>query len=269
VPDEGGDSNDSRGPDRGSDVRVHIASINTARVTELTVRTMHHFAGAPFTLVVGDGGSTDGSLEMLRKLEAEGWLTLEVAPEGRTHAAWLDKWFAECPARYAVFADSDVEFLRPGWLRDMLDAAHRSGAALVATRIQARGGTAYRHPATGVERILAERPEPWLMMIDVEQTRGVLDTGFAYRDETRPDGTKVGYDTSAAFFRDLQAAGMTYVEMPESFAHAYHHYGSMSWQRTGDRRMPIARRAKQAAKHARAFLAIYRARLRCRTPVSA
>ena len=105
------------------DVRVHIASINTARVTELCIRTMHRYAGYPFTLVVGDGGSTDGSLEMLRRLERQGWLELEVAPNGRLRTEWLDHWFAECSERLAVFSDSDVEYLRPNWLREMVDAA--------------------------------------------------------------------------------------------------------------------------------------------------
>ena len=36
------------------DVQVHFASINTAAVTELCIRTMRHFAGYPFSLVVGD-----------------------------------------------------------------------------------------------------------------------------------------------------------------------------------------------------------------------
>jgi hypothetical protein len=44
------------------EVRVHVATINTAAVTELCIRTMRHTAGYPFDLVVGDGGSTDGSL---------------------------------------------------------------------------------------------------------------------------------------------------------------------------------------------------------------
>jgi glycosyltransferase involved in cell wall biosynthesis len=81
------------------DVRVHVPTINTAAVTELCIRTMRRRAGAPFELVVGDGGSTDGSLDVLRRFERDGWLTLEIAPGGRTHAAWLDKWFAECPTR--------------------------------------------------------------------------------------------------------------------------------------------------------------------------
>lgn len=243
------------------DVRVYFASINTAAVTELCIRTMREFAGYPFELVVGDCGSTDGSLEMLQRFEQRGWLELEVAPDGRRHPDWLDRWFATCSARYAVFCDSDIQFLRPGWLRGMVERAQEQDAALVATRVQARGGVPYRHPRTGARRILAERPEPWLMLIDVEKTRGVVTTSFAYRDELQPDGrTKVAFDTTAAFFRDLQAAGLRYTEMPPDFARSYHHYGSLSWQRSQDRSMPLTVRAKQTLKRARVRVNLQRAR---------
>jgi glycosyltransferase involved in cell wall biosynthesis len=249
-----------------TDVRVHVPTINTAAVTELCIRTMRRRAGAPFELVVGDGGSTDGSLDVLRHFERDGWLTLEIAPGGRTHAAWLDKWFAECPTRYALFSDSDVEFHRDGWLHDMVETARRTGAALVATRIQARGGVEYRHPQTGARRILAERPEPWLMLVDIAQTRGVVETSFAYRDEIDPNtGRKIGFDIGAAFFRDLQQAGLTYAEMPPDFARAFTHYGSMSWKRLRDQKMPIVHRARQLLKHARVRVNLTRARLHARS----
>ncbi|MGZ4735146.1 MAG: hypothetical protein ACXV8R_06035 [Acidimicrobiia bacterium] len=40
------------------EVVVHVASLNTAAATELCVRSMRHYAGHEFDLVVGDGGST-------------------------------------------------------------------------------------------------------------------------------------------------------------------------------------------------------------------
>jgi glycosyltransferase involved in cell wall biosynthesis len=228
---------------------VHVASINTKTMTELCVLSMHRYAGFDYELVVGDCGSTDGSLEMLRELEQRKVLTLEVAPDGRAHGEWLDRWFALCPARYAVFVDSDVEFLREQWLHDMVETATTTGAALVATRIQARNGVQYKHPTTGSPRVLAPRPEPWLMLIDVEQTRGVVLDGFAYRDEPPTDGgAKTAFDIGAAFFRGVERAGLLYAEMPPEFARAYRHYGGMSWQRMNDRGMPFARRMKQGAK---------------------
>ncbi len=105
-----------------ADVQVHFASINTAGVTELCIRTMRHFAGYPFSLVVGDCGSTDGSIPMLQAFAARGWLELEIAPDGRRHPDWLDQWLASCPTRYAVFCDSDIEFRRSGWSSDFAES---------------------------------------------------------------------------------------------------------------------------------------------------
>ena len=191
-----------------NEVTVHVASLNTRAVTELCIRSMRHHAGMPFDLVVGDCGSTDGSLEMLRAFERDGWLRLEVAPEGRRHPEWLDRWLAACPTRFCGFSDSDVEYRRHGWLRDLLTTAERTGAALVATRIQATGGVPYTNPVTGAQAVLCARPEPWLVLIDVERVRPVVTTSFGYTETRRPDGTLLAFDTMAAFFRDLDAAGL-------------------------------------------------------------
>ena len=221
------------------DCRVHFASINTAAVTELCIRTMREFAGYPFELVVGDCGSTDGSLEMLQRFEQRGL----AAPRGR----------ARRPAspRLARRLVGNV----PDALRGLLRLRHRVPPAELPAKdgraSPRRRGRAGRDPhpgprrrvvpapGLGARRILAERPEPWLMLIDVEQTRGVVTDSSAYRDELQPDGrTKVAYDTAAAFFRDLQSSGLRYAEMPPEFARSYRHYGSLSWQSVGDRAMP-------------------------------
>jgi hypothetical protein len=209
-------------------------------------------------MTVGDGGSTDGSVAMLRRLAAQGLIDLDVAEGGRTHAEWLDQWYTTCTERYCVFSDSDVEYRAANWLADMLAAAESSGAALVATRIQARDGVAYEHPTTGAKRTLAPRPEPWLVLIDVEQTRPHVTASFRYADRLQPDGTKVAYDVAAAFFDEFERAGLQCVEMPPSFASAYRHFGGLSWQQRG---MPLRRRLKQIAKRSYVRMRLERARL--------
>ena len=53
-------------------VTAYIANLNTARVTELCIRSMREFSGDEFALVVGDCGSTDGSLRMLERFASHG-----------------------------------------------------------------------------------------------------------------------------------------------------------------------------------------------------
>ncbi|HEY1740092.1 MAG TPA: glycosyltransferase [Acidimicrobiia bacterium] len=240
---------------------MHVASYNTAAATELCIRTARRLAGIPFAFTVGDGGSTDKSLPMLRRLAARGAIDLDVEPGGRTHAQWLDHWYATCTERYCVFSDSDVDYRAEGWLRDMVSAARNSGAALVATRIQARDGVAYQHPTTGARRTLAPRPEPWLVLIDLEQTRPHVHTSFGYVDRVQPDGSKTAYDVAAAFFAALAESPLAWIEMPPAFATAYHHFGGLSWQQAFARGVPLRRRAKQLTKRADVWLRLERARL--------
>ncbi len=245
----------------GLEVRMHVASFNTAAATELCIRSMRHTAGMPFALTVGDGGSHDRSPAMLQRYSDAGVIDLQTTSEPKTHAAWLDEWFAACPERYCGFSDSDVEYLGAGWLRAMVDCATEHNAALVATRIQARGGVEYRHPATGAQRVLAPRPEPWLLLIDTEQTRGRVHASFAYEDRMRDDGAKVAYDTAAAFFEAVEGLDLVWVEMPESFARSYRHFGGLSWNRASDRRVALQTRARQLAKRTYVWSRLQRSRL--------
>jgi hypothetical protein len=143
----------------------------------------------------------------------------------------------------------------------MVSQAKQHDAALVATRIQARDGVEYRHPATGARRILAPRPEPWLMLIDTEQTRGRVHASFAYQDRVRDGGVKVAYDTAAAFFDELDSLGLRWVEMPESFGRAYRHFGGLSWNRASDRRVALRTRARQLAKRSYVWGRLLRSRV--------
>jgi hypothetical protein len=231
------------------DVTAYIANLNTARVTELCIRSMRHLAGMPFQLVVGDCGSTDGSLPMLERFQQRGWLELQVAPRGRGHADWLAGWMRSCTTRYALFSDSDVEFRGTAWLRDMVATAQERGAALVCGRMQ-HGSECYVHPVTKAERRLAPRPTAWLLMIDREQVEGLVEPDFEYHEveDFRAFGGKVAYDTAAWYFKRLCDAGLTWAEMPASWQGKYHHFGGLTW--LGPRRSgPAWRiRARQAAK---------------------
>lgn len=222
-------------------VGVYVASSNTAKATELCIRTSRALAGYPHSLTVGDCGSVDGSLGMLRHLESLGWLSLEVAPSGRFHADWLDLWLSQCQFDLAVFVDSDVEFLREGWLRDLVMAAE--GAALVAAEILPEfGNFAVPVPTTkegelvfaewfrGRGRVrLAPRPSPWLFLVDVKLARG-LDTGFGFSSELADVPEEVlAYDVGGVFYRRLEQEGHRIVAMPPPYHRVYRHYGGLSW----------------------------------------
>lgn len=209
---------------------MHVASANTAAATELCIRTLRRYAGLPLELVVGDSGSTDGSVQMLRRLEARGCLTLQLGAPGRAHAAWLDEWLATCDLPYAVFVDSDVEFLRPGWLAELVSAARSAGAALVFAELLA-GNPHYVHPLTGEEARLAPRPSPWLLLADVKRIRGLgVSMGYDWdADPTAPGGV-VSYDVGARLAQAVRRAGLTALELPPSFRRTYRHYGGLSWK---------------------------------------
>jgi hypothetical protein len=250
-------------PEAAGLVTVHVASCNTAAVTELCIRSMRHYAGHPFALVVGDSGSTDGSLPMLHRFAERGWLRLEEAPGGRKHAEWLDRWVERCSTRFALFCDSDVEFLGDGWLADLVRTAGAEGPALVCARVQ-WPPPEFTHPTTGAIRRLAPRPTPWMLMLDLEQVRGRVDESFAYRDvvDGAAYGGKVAYDVGAAYFAALETAGLAWAEMGPEFQRKFRHFGGLTWLRAGASRAAPKVRVRQAAKIGLVHAHLLRARAR-------
>lgn len=224
-------------------VAVHVASANTVRATELCIRTIRAFAGYPHSLKVGDCGSTDGSLPMLRELEAAGWLALEVAPGGRHHAEWLEYWLGTCTSDFAVFVDSDVEFQRAPWLGELMSSALRGHAALVAAEMLPQFKN-YAVPVAATAEAedlfvewfkgrsivrLAPRPAPWLFLLDVRQT-STLGIGFGFHSELADIPEEVlAFDVGGAFYRELERCGLPITIMPAYFTDAYRHYGGLSW----------------------------------------
>jgi glycosyl transferase family 2 len=208
-------------------VRVHVAGRDRVAATELCIRSLREYAGRPFTLTVGDGGSTDGSIEMLQAMEDRGWLELEVDSSGPWHAQWLDRWLGRCDADFAVFADNDVEFLGEGWLRDLVNTAVLTGAALVYGEMCPDLPQYVEHHNDGRVVRMVARPAPWLMLVHVPQVAR-LGLTFAYHEEKAADRPLV-CDIGATFYRGLQARGLRCVEMPAAFRAKYRHYGAMSW----------------------------------------
>jgi hypothetical protein len=210
------------------EVHVYVASYNTAEATELCVRSLREYAGIPYRLTVGDAGSTDGSVDMLRRFEQDGWLALEEHP-GRLHAEWLNDWIRRDGERYVLFSDSDIEYLQPGVLGRMAAvAAGRDAAIVFSEHLPAAAN--FVHPRSGDVLRLAARPAPWLVLIDRDRAR---DIGVGFDEHVEqpapfPEGGIV-YDVGARFFAAVCAAGGRAVRMPASFRLAYRHYGGQSW----------------------------------------
>jgi hypothetical protein len=191
---------------------------------------MRRFAGFPFELTVGECGSVDGSISMLRRFESDGWLTLDVSEGWPMHHDWLDKWLQDCDTTYAVFVDSDVEFHGEGWLVDLVNTAEEAAAALVTAEFQPEIEN-FVHATTGQTMRLASRPELWVLLVDARQV-APIGTSFRSVIEPRPDLPEgaISYDTGALLYRDVVARGLVTTAMPPSFLEKATHFGGLTWK---------------------------------------
>jgi glycosyltransferase involved in cell wall biosynthesis len=235
------------------DITVCVASFNTRAATELCVRSILRLAKHPLSLRVGDSGSTDGSVATLAQFADRGLITVEVAPEGRNHAEWLDHWRSACDSKYILFVDSDLEFRRAGWL-GFLDAIVRRDSPAIA---YAEWLPESVFTIDGrVARVVA-RPAPWLLLLDTQQTSG-LEASFAVRYSDMDSGSRspVIHDVGAALYYEAVDQGLSTLALPRAYQRQYHHYGGLSWlptggprgqkklrdERTVERRLAVSRR---------------------------
>lgn len=210
-------------------VSIYIASINTARSTELCIRSLRaHTPRERYRVHICDCGSEDGSLPMLVKMLHAGIIDdLTIEPRGRSHGDWLDWWMSICPTRFALALDSDIEILRDGWLDVLLDAATGQNAPLMCSEVVAEVPNYIDH--TGVPRRLARRPSPWMMLFEpavcaeLGSWRPTMDV-----DDCIPEGWW-GLDTGAAVLRGLERQGIPALVAPRELLSMFRHYGGMSW----------------------------------------
>ena len=156
-------------------VTIAIASVNTAPATELCLRSLAAYdAGVPYRLVIGDCGSTDGSLPMLMSRVQSGQIaSIELAPHGRRHAEWIDHWVSECPTTYLLMLDSDVEIRveirRDGWLAGMVATAEASETAMCMASLLPENPD-YTDPDGRAVR-LGQRPSMHCVLLQVASLR--------------------------------------------------------------------------------------------------
>ena len=215
-------------------VTICVASLNTRDATELCVRSIRRFARYPYLLIVGDGGSTDGSVSVLSEFEDRGWLRLEQSPRARTHAEWLDLWRESCASDLLLFVDSDVEFRRRAWLRRIVAAAVQTHSAI--TYSEWLHGGLHLDDDRQSSQVLA-RPAPWMLMIDQRQTHHLVSSfAVKYSNRNSSVGLPVIRDVGTAFFEEATRRGLPTLAMPLSYRRMYHHYGGLSWLPTTGRR---------------------------------
>ena len=240
-------------------ITIYVASFNTRDWTELCIRSLHQSADAPFRLVVGDSGSSDGSLETLTGMARHGWLELHHAREQRHHADWLDEWIATSPTSLALFCDSDVEFRRRRWLSGMVSRLLRTQAAMTCAEM-IRECQDFVEPVGGKTVRLMPRPSPWLLLVDVERVRS-LRCSFAFRAEPTdevPEGLRA-YDTGAYLYSHSVASGLRCEAMGRAFRRTYRHYGGASWrERRRQRRDLLGLSSARAAERRLSLLRLHR-----------
>jgi len=159
-------------------------SFNQAAFIEETIRSVLLQNYPNLEYIVIDGGSTDGSVEIIRKYAQ--WLTYWVSEPDRGQAHAINKGFARATGNVMAWLNSDDRYL-PNAFAHVVDAfAQQPAAGLVFGKIELmlESDTRVIGYATHAEQMLDELALPYqpacFFAREVLQRVGKLDEGLAY-----------------------------------------------------------------------------------------
>jgi hypothetical protein len=150
-----------------------------------------------------------------------------LAPNRRSHGAWLDLWTSTCTTRFALMIDSDVEIREANWMNVLLHTADDTEVAIVCAEFVDEVPYCLDHKGLPIR--LARRPSAWMMLVNVAKCRDRASWQFAVEDDTSIPEKQWALDTGAQLMRTLSVAGEEVVAAPASFLDSFRHFGGLSW----------------------------------------
>ncbi|HEX2149086.1 MAG TPA: glycosyltransferase family 2 protein [Actinomycetota bacterium] len=124
------------GGERLPEVSVVVASLNAASTLQRCIDSVARQRGVEVELLIVDGGSTDGTLQIL---ESNGpsiayW---ESEPDRGVYHAW-NKALERATGRWVCFLGADDELAEPGTLKTLIALGERMDVELVCSRVRYR-----------------------------------------------------------------------------------------------------------------------------------
>ena len=111
-------------------VDICLITWNRLPLTQRCIESVQRHTRHPYRLFVADNGSTDGTVEYLRRLHAQGTVHRLLLFERNVGVAPASNSLWELSdAPYYLKLDNDIEMLQPGWLTDMVGVHMRNREA--------------------------------------------------------------------------------------------------------------------------------------------
>ena len=218
-------------PDSPPPVTIFITNINNRSPLELTLRSLTRHTQYPnYQIVVADNGSTDGSVELVRKLIDRGWpIRLIENSEPCPQHEWYDRMSYEVETPYWVGLHEDMMLIGDHWLEDLIAymESHPDVYLLGGEYFPPREG--YVEPVSKEVVDLRESLSTWIFCARTSM-RDHVDTSFAFTKHWSDAKERtICYDQGGKLMADLRARGLGVAHMPDSYKLKYQHVSNISW----------------------------------------
>lgn len=117
-------------------VSVIVATLNSARTLAACIDSVSAQEGVSAELLVIDGGSTDGTVQILQAMDDSiaYWVS---EPDRGVYSAW-NKALERATGRWVCFLGADDKLAQPGTLKTLVALGERADAELVCSRVRYR-----------------------------------------------------------------------------------------------------------------------------------
>lgn len=115
---------------------VIVATLNSVRTLAACIDSVSAQEGVSTELLVIDGGSTDGTVQILQAMDDSiaYWVS---EPDRGVYSAW-NKALERAAGRWICFLGADDSLAQPGTLKTLVDLGERTNAELVCSRVRYR-----------------------------------------------------------------------------------------------------------------------------------
>jgi glycosyltransferase involved in cell wall biosynthesis len=230
-------------------VTIICATFNARLAVKLTLESLLRNTDDRVRVIIADNGSTDGTWQELRRFRRLERVDSDrrarrlgfkhgLPTQERLHGATLDWLITQVRTPYFLTLDSDVEFLKPGWLPRLLDFAERNRLAALGEFDPGHG--AYR-PRLSPHVLLVNTEEflklrstfrAFVLISDASEAKRwcAKEHDFCLDPRVMKSFRSARfYPTGSAFFERIILCKRPWGISSNQMTSDYRHFGHMSW----------------------------------------
>lgn len=199
-------------------VTIIIVNENTKDALELCLLSIKKYTEYPYKVIVIDNGSTDGSLDLLKKFNWVKAIGTTCIKDGEKHGRALNIGVQHLKTKYFLTLDSDVEILDYNWLTEMITKINKNKGMFLGEIAPAQHNKFWGK--------FHERCLPHCLLV---RTDFFNKNNCSFIPKYSPIGSnKYQNDVGVDILLKTKKQGLVYCKLDQNIRNKFFHYGNVT-----------------------------------------